>query len=422
MKQTRQSVQASTGQYSNLGKHRNRHEMNRFLRRSLIFLLLLLMVTIILAGYASLFPVNFTWNTPVIKYQRNSQIDYQVLVQPNDFTDQTVLGMDQVYLRDFTEAVNASFQYRYLADRATDLDYTYWIDTTVRVHDAANPSTVLLTRTVEKQPEVAGKIQGSEFKLDQVIKLNLADYESVVSEFSAQSQMPVSFDLAVVLHISLSTFLPTGPVQLTDAPTMLIPLDVDQFQITRLLPESRMIEIRQPLRYQMVMTQVPFPVYPSIAGICLLLIILVLLTTRSRRKSRFNRQLRRMLRQARSRLMIIGDKAWEPEWCVKVNDFRSLVRTAKKLKHPIFCYIDRLSDLPAAYFYIYFGENNYCYTLTGQDKGQARPDPQDHPDSSGPDGGLPVQELDSQIPLLPENDDGPEIMLARLKLHAEPDH
>ena len=63
--------------------------------------------------------------------------------------------------------------------------------------------------------------------------------------------------------------------------------------------------------------------------------------------------------------MIIGDKAWEPEWCISVTSFRTMVRTARKLKHPIFCFIERDSDQPIAYFYVYYGENNYCYTFTG---------------------------------------------------------
>lgn len=63
--------------------------------------------------------------------------------------------------------------------------------------------------------------------------------------------------------------------------------------------------------------------------------------------------------------MMIGDKAWEPEWCITASNFKTMVKTAKRLKHPIFCYIDRDSDVPAALFYVYYGENNYCYTYTG---------------------------------------------------------
>jgi hypothetical protein len=67
-----------------------------------------------------------------------------------------------------------------------------------------------------------------------------------------------------------------------------------------------------------------------------------------------------MLRMARGRLLMIGDKAWEPEWCITASNFKTMVKTARRLKHPIFCFVDRESDVPAALFYVYFGENNYC--------------------------------------------------------------
>jgi hypothetical protein len=67
--------------------------------------------------------------------------------------------------------------------------------------------------------------------------------------------------------------------------------------------------------------------------------ILLLLITRSRpkvKKNQLARRLKRKLQLAKGRLVLIEDKAWEPERCVAVADFKSMVRTAKKLKYPIF--------------------------------------------------------------------------------------
>jgi hypothetical protein len=119
--------------------------------------------------------------------------------------------------------------------------------------------------------------------------------------------------------------------------------------------------------------------------------------------------------------MIIGDKAWEPEWCVKAADFKSMVRTAKKLKHPIFCYIDRSSPVRSAYFYIYYGENNYCYTFSDDSAAIGLSGPADEdmlPDLMDSDQRAQPPEFDDRIPLLPEADDGPEILLANLKVQS----
>jgi hypothetical protein len=122
--------------------------------------------------------------------------------------------------------------------------------------------------------------------------------------------------------------------------------------------------LHRTLPHLLVVAQIPYYWY-LIAGLVFLGVLLsILLFTRSHRDL-FEREVRRMKRMARNRLMQIGDKAWEPEWCITATDYRTMVRTARKLKHPIFCYVDRESVPPAAYFYVYYGENNYCYTFKG---------------------------------------------------------
>jgi hypothetical protein len=423
MKQSNRTVQTSPRLSGRDGKrkggHRGRHEMNRFLRRFLVFVLITLMAAILFAGYASLFPVTFSLNTPVLAYLRDSSVNYAVVLKSNGFTEQTELGMDQQYLRDFADSVKADFNYRFLTDRAVRMQYTYRVDAIVRVHDAANPAQVLLSRQINLLPDTAGQISGTELSLDHAVSLNLAEYEKIVSNFKMQSTQAALFDLAVTMSVQVTPALPAGPIAINDAVVLQIPLDQTQFQLTRALPESRSVPVYQSVFYRLVMAPIPLPVYPAMAAVCFLILVLLLATTCSRKKERFERQLRRMVHQARSRLMMIGDKAWEPEWCVTASDFQSLIRTAKKLKHPVFCYVDRKSPLPAAYFYIYYGENNYCYTFTSKSAARSEPDlamPADLPDFTELSGTTPPQEPDDRIPLLPEMDDSSEIQLSTLRI------
>ena len=70
-----------------------------------------------------------------------------------------------------------------------------------------------------------------------------------------------------------------------------------------------------------------------------------------------------------------------------------MVRTARKLKHPVFCHVDRQGPFPVAYFYVYYGENNYC--LTFQPEGVSDT-------SSDDDFELPENRQLPPIPTLPE--------------------
>lgn len=426
MKQSNRTTQAQTNLNSQTGKpsgsFRSRHQMNRFLRRFLIFVLFILMAASLLAGYATLYPVTFGWNTAVLNYHRDSSIIYQVLLKNNEFTEQNTLGMDQQYLRDFAESVNADFEYRFYADQPEKLQYSYQIDANVRVHDINDPAHILLNRQINLLPATEGEITGADLSFKESVTLNLAQFESYVKSYTAQSSQPAAFDLMVTMSVRITAALPGGPVVITDEPKLLIPLVQPQFQMTRVLPDSTVQTVIQPVVYRLVLAQIPFWIYPAIAGICLLLIILLLTLTSSRRKNRFNQRLRRMIHQARNRLMLISDKAWEPEFCVTVADYKSLIRTAKKLKHPVFCYIDHESASPAAYFYIYYGENNYCYTFADPSAASLAPDQDDFPDDTDDDDyqdptdeGTPPSD-DGRIPLLPETDENSEILMSSLRM------
>jgi hypothetical protein len=397
------------------GRRVGRHEMNRHLRRFLILVLLLLMSTILFAAYASLYPVAFTLPAPLTGYDHAGLVNYEVNLIGNPFTDQSVLGMDQVYLRDFTQSVKAAGQYHYHIDQASSLQCRYRVEATVRARDAANPAQVLLTRQVVLVPETAVQISGADLNLNPDVLINLKDYDQMIADFKKQTSQAAAFDVVVTWHYRTVATLPFGSLETIDTPSLEIPLDQAQFRLTRSVPAAPSRLIFMPVTYRLVLAQVPFPVYPGMAGACLILLLVLLLTTRSHRKSRFKRQLRKMLRLARSRLMIIGDKAWEPEWCVTATDFRSLVRTARKLKHPIFCYIDKLSPASAAYFYVYYGENNYCFTFTdAAAQGPSEDNVADEDDNdTGPSPDEPSREDFARIPLLPETDDSPEIQFTQ---------
>lgn len=400
---------------------KGRQEINRFLRRFLVLVLIVLMAAASLAGYAAYYPVSFTLPTPVPGHQAQSNLFYWVLLKPDNFTGQTELGMDQVYLKDFADSVRAVFQYQLQSVQASLISYQYRIDATFRVHDSNQPDTVLLTKSVNLLPETAGEIQGNRLDLSHQIDLKLADYETWIADYRQQSSQPAVFDLYVTLSVETIARLPFGSYHSSGETALLIPLDQAQFTVSRVLPGPMPSVQLLPVTYRMVVSQLPIPVYPVMAAACFLLLVLLLTTTRSRRKNRYNRRLRRMLRLARNQLMIIGDKAWEPEWCVKAADFKSMVRTARKLKHPIFCYMDQTSPVRTAYFYIYYGENNYCYTFSD---GSVRTDlagPADEsvlPDFFDSDQTANPAELDDRIPLLPESDDSPEILLANLRVQS----
>jgi hypothetical protein len=411
-----------------------RYEMNGFVRILLLIVLLILIAAVALANlsvYAH-FPLVARLQTAVFSYQRSCSIDYAVLTRANTFSDETRLGMDQTYLRDYVDAVEATLNYDLTGDRPASLAWKSSLIAEVQVRDDADPSRIILRKAIALQPEQTGESVDGTLHVQQSARLNLADYEAIAESFSAQPGVHVRFVLAVKMTVQLNAALPVENLARSDETELLIPLGVDQFQITRTSTGSISDKIVQPVRYQLILPTFSFPAYPIAAGLLLVLLVLMLAVTRNRRGNRYRRQLRRMIRRARSRLLLIADKAWEPEWCIAIADFSSLVRTARKLKHPIFCYINQDPGAAAAYFYIYFGENNYCYTLADmqglvEQPASQKPAPAVPPTTplaaNGPETVRKVRaagkvaphaeaaaaQAVTPIPLLPESDDDQEI-------------
>ncbi len=401
-------------------RHLKRYSMHRIPRRLLILVLSLLLAISLFSGYSAWRPIAFSYDTNVLRADSSSAIDYLVHLKENSFSKQETLGMDQVYLDDLTRSVEPTFTYRLQIDRPADLAASYQIDAVIRVHDAANPATILLEKPVSVLSAQNEQVQnGQDWQLSRTIQLDMDEYRAMADLFAGQSTIAASYDLAVTLKVQVTAQLATGPVVFTDAPTLFIPVKQPQFQITRqsTTPAGGFKPIRQVLRYQFTLKAIPLPFFAGAAALCLLSLVVLLTTTRSRQKDHFKKNLRRMLRQARGRLMLIGDKAWEPEWCIAATDFRAMVRTAKKLKHPIFCYIDRMAAFPVAYFYVYYGENNYCYAYTEHPEAlHAKDETKADPGASAePADAIPVLPETDEVPLQPDAGASPEILLANLR-------
>ena len=343
--------------------------MNRIVRRLMIWLLVLIIIASLIGGFFALQPIIFTWHANVLRYMRTSTVDYLVDLQPGSFGDQATIGPDLVYLDHLVKGVQPTFTYTFDADRPVDVQATWKVDAVFRIRDAADPTAIVLNQVM---PLVALKKSNltdtQHWNLNEPLKIDLTSYRAIAAAYAENNPANLRYELAVVLDLDLAVIpsVASEVIHIREPLTLIIPLNQPQYRIERVLPATmpEWATVRQAVHYQVQLTGIPFYFFPIAAGLAFVVLVIFLAFTRSTPKDRFRGRLRRMLRLARGRLMLIGDKAWEPEWCVAVTDYRAMVRTAKRLKHPIFCYIDKMKPWPVAYFYVYYGENNYCHIYT----------------------------------------------------------
>ena len=327
-----------------------------------------LLLLILLAGASILVfslyrPLAVFLPTQVYAARRTASIDYQVLQGSPDQQSETLLGENQVYISSLARAVKATFHYTWQAPSASDLTWSDAVTASLQIREANGEKRVLFEETKPVIPVAVASQSSAGYQLDRQATVEIAPFTEEAKAFADQSKIQIISELVIRHEIKTQANVPGGIVAYVDQPALVIPLTPDTFEVREVIPRLGSVRTWRWLPYAIALLPIPFWAYYALDALLLTLLILWLSLTRTRRPDRFDRQLRRMQRLARGRLMLITDKAWEPEWCVTATDYRTLVKTARRLKHPIFCHVDRTGEQPVAYFYVYYGENNYCLTF-----------------------------------------------------------
>jgi hypothetical protein len=300
--------------------------------------------------------------TRLLLAERTAAVDYQVAsLLPGGTTD-LLAGKGGVYISTLAKQILPAFHYEFKSSVPADLTATTQVLATLRIYETRGRDRLLFSDSRVVGPVEIQTIQSDRWVGDRKVEVDLAEIRQQAEAFARQCAVPVRSELAITLVASTTAKLPSALAELTDQPELVMPLTADTFVIqekTALKPRA----VWQWLPYQIVPFPAPPFLFPALTLLFFLLLVLWLSLTRTRPGNRFEKKLRQMQRMCRGRLMLIADKAWEPEWCITAEDFRTMVQTARKLKHPVFCHVDRSGPAPVAYFYVYYGENNYCLTF-----------------------------------------------------------
>lgn len=441
----------ATIQHSSIANNpsdRHRKPLPRAFRYLVITFLVLGLLLSATAQFAAFRPFVITLPTPMFAYRQSTRPSYTVNLTANPYFAEAVQPAGRTYLREFVQSVSVRFDSTFRTILSGDLIIRSRIDAVLRVRDSKDDTVVLLEKTTNLKPMTDTPLRSGHETVGTDAEVALLSYQQTAGRFLQETGLSGRAEL--VVRYTADAVGSRYDQVLTDhqESSVTIPLLTDQFRITTDEAAANRLLIR-PVRYRVNPTQVPLFVFPLAIGCFLVLLILFLLLTRNRKADRFRRDVRKMLRYARKQLLLIGDKAWEPEWCITASDFKSLVRTARKLNHPVFCHVHDGPDEQAAYFYVYYGENNYCYTFRGQSDrlsaastgpngsagpagsagsagtagfaGSARSDVWSDPTGSSAAGqdflkdAFADEPSTAVIPLLPETDDSPDAILERLR-------
>ena len=347
-------------------KQSRRREIGGVPRFLVILLSVVLLAAALLASYARFRPVILTLPTQVYQYRRNADISYYVQNKPSDIFNQALQGMGSVYLSSNAVSILPAIKYEIRGNNIIAISGSYQMVAILRQLDKTDPNKLISSKVIPLTDKVEINTVDRGIKLEQSAQVDLAVLNDMAQELDKASKQESSYELEVGLQTDFTLSSSGREIAIIqERPGLVMPLGSDTFTVALLNLQDKKDSIWRFQNWRLELSPMPIWLYPAAILLSLLLLVFFIATTRARKRQKFNKQLRKMLRMARGRLMMIGDKAWEPEWCITASNFKTMVKTARRLKHPIFCFVDRESDVPAALFYVYYGENNYCYTYTG---------------------------------------------------------
>lgn len=119
-----------------------------------------------------------------VKYNENSNIDYQVFLKENPYFEQNYLGVNNQYLETLIDYINANFKYNIsLDEKNVDFKYSYRIDANVEVKtkNGRNPIykfTDTLLKSVEQESNSNRNVS-----IDQNVRIDYQKYNNLIKGF-----------------------------------------------------------------------------------------------------------------------------------------------------------------------------------------------------------------------------------------------
>ncbi len=375
-----------------------RRKLGRLTRNSLLLLFTTLMLVFLALALIAWRPFLFSWQSRVIRAGLASNSQYTVHLQEEAFDGIDVAPPEAVYLAQLTEAIEPVVNLRFHADRPVTGSMTTRFTALLQAREPGDNQPVVLQTQEELMQPHQEELSGlADYVDSQTVLVPLAPYREQAQAIQSRLKQELVTELVLRYTASVQLALPAGNETLEESVSFVIPLDQPVFRISQPAPDQDLVlkPIFQTFHYQVALTALPYPIFLIAALLCLLCLILLITGTISEPKDRFWQTYRQMKKQLKGRLILLQDRAWDPAWCVAIEDFDSLAETARRLKYPVYGFLDTYSAWPVAYFYLLSGENNYVYIHT------------EHPELLDLE---PAEEVEQArpIPVLPEADALPD--------------
>lgn len=141
-------------------------------------------------------------NTYKLHYSENSDLDYKVYLDDNNYFDEDYLGKNKVYVSSLINKINTEFKYSFKTDTKLDLTYSYYIDAKVQINTAEGKNILEKKYKVLDNKEIQDV--NNSFTIDEKdISIDYKKYNELASSFLDRYSIDGEALLKVGLYVNV---------------------------------------------------------------------------------------------------------------------------------------------------------------------------------------------------------------------------
>ena len=306
-------------------------------------------------------------NKEIIKYNENNNIDYKVLLKPNDFYEDKYLGKDMIYVASLIDVIDINFYYNFNIEKNIDLDFNYKIIGDLVIADE-NGNKKYFEKEYTLLDNTKSDIKNNNAKsIKENIQIDYDYYNRLANTFKSNYGLDTTSYLKVYLEVEKSNDS-NSEVHINDTniSSLTIPLSERSVEIrfdSQSSNSSKDIEINEAIIFNSVIFI--FEVIFLFVAVLLLIKLINYLVVLPKKKSAYDLLLKKILKEY-DRLIVETTTGLDKNAkIIKVKKFEELLDVRDNLNLPIMYY--NIVDHQKAYFYINHQNSVYLFKLKAVD-------------------------------------------------------
>lgn len=341
-------------------------KINKVIRLALIVFLILVLSSVSFLLYKELkIPIVKEEKVKLYSYINKSSIDYKVLLKPNNLYDIPTLDEGQYYITSYVDIIQAAFKYEFVGERPADLKGSYEIAALLEGYkDENNNRTVIWEKQFILSPKEDFASKEERMSLIKTVDIRLDEFSNFAKKIVEETKVRSSLQLSIYMKVNLAADTDKGIVEVTAAPTLVLPLEADYFMITESEVKEEPGSIEETRQVQLPPDKFKVRMYILSLFVLVFAVLGLLIFTEPIIRSQFTKKLNKIFKQHGSRLVALDNElpAVSLEKCFIVRSIDDLVRVADELGKPImYEFREEYNDM--VHFYVLDSKMTYIYTL-----------------------------------------------------------